>query len=120
MKELALSINGTPISAPSDIPTGGFADKGINIIQAAISILFVLGIILALVFIVVAGIQWVMSSGDKQKIQSARNRLMYSIIGLIVIFLSFFIVQTIITLLFSGAGGGSGGNGSGGKNLFPI
>jgi len=100
MKQLALSINGTPIPSISGIPSGGFGDKGIDVIQAAISILFVLGIILALVFVIVAGIQWVMSGGDKQKIQTARNRLMYSIIGLIVIFISLFIVQTIIALLF--------------------
>ena len=100
MKELALTINGTTISAPSGIPTGGFGDKGISVIQVAISMLFVAGEILALVFIVFAGIQWIMSGGDKQKIQSARNRLIYSIVGVIVISISFFIVHTIIVLLF--------------------
>lgn len=96
MKQLALSINGTFISPPPGIPSGGFGDKGINVIQVGYTLLFVLGDILALVFVVYAGIQWVMSGGDKQKIQAARNRLIYSIVGLIVISISFFIVKTII------------------------
>jgi hypothetical protein len=106
MKQLALIINGNNITAPGGIPTGGFSGTGINIVQTAISILFVLGIILALVFVIVSGIQWTMSGGDKQKIQSARNRLMFSIIGLIVISISLFIVQTIIALLFNGGSPG--------------
>ena len=115
MKQLSLSINGTSISPPPGIPSGGFGDKGISVIQVGLTLLFVFAIILALVFVIVAGIQWIMSGGDKQKIQSARNRLMYSIIGLIVISVSFFIVQTIIALLFN-----SGGGGGGGGRIIPI
>lgn len=100
MKELALSINGSNIPVPAGIPTGGFADKGISVIQIALTLLFVLADVLAIAFVIIAGIQWATSGGDKQKVQSSRNRLMYSIIGLIVISLSFFIVQTIISLLF--------------------
>ena len=99
MKELALSINGSAIPAPGNIPTGGFSTQGINIIELSYTVLFVFGSILALGFVIYAGIQWAMSGGDKQKVQAARNRLTYSIIGLIVITLSFFIVQTIIQLL---------------------
>jgi len=107
MKQLALSINGTPISAPGGIPTGGFGDKGISVIQIATTLLFTLSIVLALVFIIYSGIQWAMSGGDKQKIQASRNRLIYSIVGLIVVALSFFIVKTVTDLIFGG-GGSSG------------
>lgn len=108
MKELALSINGQQIIAPVGVPNGGFDIYGINIIQAALTILFVLAFVAALAFVIFAGIQWVLSGGDKQKIQSARNRLMYSIIGLIVISLSFFIVQVVISFLFSSGSVGAG------------
>ncbi len=114
MKELALTINGTPIPVPGGIPSGGFGTSGINAIQVALTTLFVLADVAALAFVIFAGIQWVMSGGDKQKIQSARNRLIYSIIGLIVITLSFFIVKVVTDLIF-----GSGGGGGGGK-LIPI
>jgi hypothetical protein len=104
MKELALIINGTSIPVPNGIPSGGFGTSGINIIQIALTILFVLAVIAALAFVIYAGIQWAVSGGDKQKIQSARNRLMYAIIGLIIIVLSFFIVNAVSDLIFGAAG----------------
>lgn len=100
MKELALSVNGTAINPPQGIPTGGLSTSGVDVMQVAYILLFVLGDVLALAFVIYAGIQWTMSGGDKQKIQAARNRLIYSIVGLIVISMSFFIVQTVIKLLF--------------------
>lgn len=100
MKQLALSVNGTPISAPGGIPTGGFGDKGISVIQVALTLLFILADVMALAFIIYAGIQWAMSGGDKQKIQASRNRLIYSIIGLIVITISFSIVKFITDRIF--------------------
>lgn len=110
MRQLALIINGKNITVPNGIPNGGFDTSGMNIINLAMTMLFVLAEIAALVFVVYAGIQWAMSGGDKQKIQSARNRLMYSIIGLIVITLSLFIVHAIIDLLFNpGSPGRLGG-----------
>ncbi|MCL5434774.1 MAG: hypothetical protein M1405_00055 [Patescibacteria group bacterium] len=116
MKELALTMNGSPIPVPSGIPSGGFGTSGIGIIQVALTILFVLADVAALAFVIFAGIQWTMSGGDKQKIQSARNRLIYSIVGLIVISASFFIIQIVSTLIFGG--GGNGGGGGGGRGRF--
>lgn len=114
MKELALLINGTPISAPSGIPSGGFDTSGISVIQVALTILFVLADVAALAFVILAGIQWIISGGDKQKIQAARNRLIYSIIGLIVITLSFFIVKVVTDLIF-----GSGEWGARKESMMP-
>ncbi len=116
MKDLALSINGQNITAPGGVPSGGFADKGVSVIQVALTLLLIFGDVLAVVFVVIAGIQWIISGGDKQKIQAARNRLIYSIIGLVVISLSLFIVQLVTTLVFGG--GGSGGSGGGGSGRF--
>jgi len=95
MKQLALSINGTPISAPNGIPTGGFDTNGTNIIQFALTLLFIFAVILALIFAIYSGIQWTMSGGDKQKIQQARLRITFAIVGLIVVFLAFLIVNLV-------------------------
>ena len=108
MKQLALSVYGTPIPSLKGIPSGGFDTSGISIIQVALTILFILADVAALAFVILAGIQWVISGGDKQKIQAARNRLIYSIIGLIVITLSFFIVRVVSDLIFGVRVGGTG------------
>ncbi len=98
MKHLALSINGTPIPSLSGIPSGGI-DIGGNIIQLLTNILFMLAVVLTLIFIIYSGIQWTISGGDKQKIQQARARLTFSIIGLIIVAASFLIVNIIITII---------------------
>ncbi len=101
MRSLSLLINDTPIPVPSGVPVGGLEPGGAGqkIIQVGINLIFVVGIVIAIVFLIYSGIQWVMSEGDKQKLQNARNRLTYSIIGLLVIALSFFIINVVITLL---------------------
>lgn len=63
--------------------------KGIN---AAI---YVLGIICVLM-VILAGFLYTASSGDASRIQTAKNTLMYAIIGLIVAILSFAIVNFVI------------------------
>lgn len=106
MKFLSLSIpNSNPnqptitISAPSGIPTGGLSDKGSSIINLVIQFIFVGAIALTIIFIMLSGIEWITSGGDEKKIEKAKGRLTYSIIGLIVILGSFFIINSIITLL---------------------
>lgn len=107
-KLLTLSINGSNISAPGGVPTGGFSDKGINVIQAALSLMLGVGMILTLVFVILAGIQWAISGGDKQKIASARKRLIFAIVGMLVIVSAFFIVN-LVTFILSGSTGSNPG-----------
>ncbi len=103
MKELALSLpGGYSISPPGGIPQNGMT-SGENLLQAALTITFTIAIALFIAFIVYSGIQWAISGGDKQKLQQARSRITFSIIGLIVVLAAFFIVRIVFTVL-----GGSG------------
>ena len=99
MNRLALAIGTYNISPPGNVPSGGLGSNGTNVINMGIYLLFTAGIVLGIFFIVYSGVQWVMSGGDKQKLQNARSRLIYSIVGLIVIAASFLIISTIIMLL---------------------
>ncbi len=98
MKYLSLSINGTPIEAPREVPTGGI-DTGQKIISLGFNLLFVVGVIITIALIIYSGIQWTLSGGDKEKIASARARLTYAIIGLVVIVTAFAIIKTVLSLL---------------------
>lgn len=83
------------IRPPNTIPTGGLNPTGEKIISLGLTVFFIAGILIALIFLIYAGIQWIMSGGDKQKLQSARTQVIYSILGLVVIFVAILITQFI-------------------------
>lgn len=99
MEKLVLSIpigtgGSAKIDVPKGIPTGGIS-KLSEIISAALTLLLIFVIVLALFVIIYSGIQWIISGGDKQKVEQARGRLTFAIIGLLVAFFSFLIVNFI-------------------------
>lgn len=49
----------------------------------------------SLLFIIRAGYQYIMSNGDPKQAGAARQTLTYALIGLVVIFLSFFLLNFI-------------------------
>ena len=107
MKYLTLSIpgsGGTPIQIdsglPKGVPTGGLfkddkAGTGINAIWVGVELALVGAVLLSLFFIIRGGINMMTSGGDKEKFTAGRERVRYAIIGLIVIFLSIFMVNFI-------------------------
>jgi len=68
------------------------------IIGFVITIAFVIAILVALLFLVWGGIKWITSGGDKGGVEAARNQIVAAVIGLIVVFLAFFILNLVLTL----------------------
>ncbi len=100
MKLLSLTIPGTDgepieIAAPSGVPTGGLEGDGGRIIGLVITWLLIASIIIALLFLIYGGANYIMSEGDKTKVESARRTIIYAIIGLLVVFFSFFIINFV-------------------------
>lgn len=62
-----------------------------NIVNAG----FVLAAIIAVVLIILSGIKLLMSGGDPEKVASARRSLTFTIIGLVIVLLSFVIINLI-------------------------
>jgi ABC-type Fe3+ transport system permease subunit len=95
MHYLAISLpGGQTITAPNSIPSGGIGTVS-KVFRNSFVILLIICVVLSLIFIVYSGIQWILSGGDKNKLQAARARLNWAIIGLIVAFVAFFIVSLI-------------------------
>ena len=99
---LALKIPGTDgspveIQTPGTVPTGGLESGGDGslAIKNGIVIFLVLITIASLFFLIIGGIKWITSAGDKTKIESARKTILYAIMGLILTFLSFFIINLV-------------------------
>ena len=61
-----------------------------------------LGVIgfVAVVMIVIGGLQYTTSSGDAGKVTKAKNTIMYGVIGLVVALLAFAIVNFVLTNIF--------------------
>ncbi len=96
MKELALSIGDPNNPTFKIIPPSGIGTYSIDtLVSTALTILFVIAVILTLFFLIYGGISFITSGGDKEKVANARQKLTYAVIGLIIVFLSFFIVNLI-------------------------
>ena len=75
------------------------------------SVILVLGIV-AVIFIVKGGIDYITSAGDATKLQKAKNTIIYAVIGLVVCVLAFAIVNFTIGVLNKSTQGNSGQNNS--------
>ena len=102
MEKLALSIGGAPINAPGGIPTESSGTTISTVLGVGFSVLVGIGIIATLFYLIWGGIDWITSEGDKQKVNQARTKIGFAIIGLVIIFASFLIIQTI-THIFLGS-----------------
>ena len=93
MTYLALTLpGGKTIQAPAGIPQNVSVAK---ILGNAITIMLIIAVILTLIFLILGGIAWITSGGDKQKVGAARARITYAIIGLLVALGGFLIVSVI-------------------------
>ena len=69
-----------------------------NLIGNIFNIIFIVVVILALAFLIYGGIKWITSGGDKAGVESARNMIVAALVGLVIAFLAYFIVQIIFQL----------------------
>jgi hypothetical protein len=68
------------------------------------NVLMLVGGLVVLLFFVQAAIEWITAGGDSGKITKARDRMLQSTIGLVILVFSFVIVSFISALLFDGTG----------------
>jgi len=85
------SANDTEICKSKD-------DSADTLISTVVNtLLFVVGA-LAVVMIIVAGILYTISSGDAGKVAQAKNTMTYSIVGLVVAFCAYAIINWVLDL----------------------
>lgn len=88
----AMAAAGT-IGVPQ--PTGmKITDIGV-LISRVISVAFILAGILTFALLVMGGIEWLTSGGDKSKTESARNRITAAIVGLAIVAASWALMKLI-------------------------
>ena len=102
---LALAPTAAPVyaDATSEISRGAAATGGsgdVNTLPTKVKgiinvILYIVGI-LAVVMIIFGGIKYMTSAGDQSAVTSAKNTILYGIIGLVITLLAYAIVQFVI------------------------
>jgi hypothetical protein len=87
--------------ADKDLPNGGACTSGAGgrtvagtLQQLTDVLIFLLGGI-AVIMIIIGGLRYVTSAGDQTALASAKNTVLYSLIGLIVAFMAYAVVKFI-------------------------
>jgi hypothetical protein len=94
----------TAVLAAEDIslsPTGEFAALGDltigGIVSAFIRLILVVAALVFFFILVIGGIRWIASGGDKAQTETARNQITAALVGLVIVFAAWAIVQLINT-----------------------
>lgn len=101
MIKLALTVpgpgDGYKLDPVANMPSGGFSLLR-ELITWATTTLMIGATLLCILIIIFGGIRIITSGGDKAGLEAGRNLVIYAIVGLVIIFLSFFILGTIQTI----------------------
>lgn len=93
-----------PCSAEAQ-KTGGIAtmlcklggDNIGNTIRNVIVFFVIIGVIFALVFLLLGGIKWITSKGEKTEVEAARNQIVAALVGLLFIILAVFLLSIVLS-----------------------
>jgi len=68
-----------------------------GIIGAAVTFIFIAGVVIALFFLLAGGVlRLLLGGGDKISAESARNNIVAAIVGLIILFLTFLLINILL------------------------
>lgn len=94
-----LTVNLDELLSPTAFPEGkmgAWSSLSIErIISALIPFIYVLAGLALLLMLIVGGFQLMMSAGDPKGVESGKNKVMYALVGFLVIFLSYWLVQVL-------------------------
>jgi hypothetical protein len=98
LKLLADSSTTINIQPSSTDQFGGLSGLTIpGIISALIRLTVVVAAIVFFFILVIGGIRWIMSGGDKAQTEAARNQITAALVGLVIVFAAWAIVALINT-----------------------
>lgn len=82
--------------------TGDFKELLLSIINYFLGFLG----ILAVLMVIYGGVMYMLAQGDSGKADKGKKIIMYAIIGIIIILLSFALINTVLGAALGGSGGG--------------
>lgn len=79
-----VAVHASNINVPVQVGQGYASDLG-SIINFGLQVVMVIALLLVFGFLIMGGIEWITSGGEKSKTESARNKITSAVIGLIVL-----------------------------------
>jgi len=95
MKLLTL-IASIPGSAVPQVPKVAL---GQTQLESAVNGALMIAGVLAVLFIIIAGFRYVTSQGNSDAVRAAREMIIYSVVGLVIVMMAFTIVQIVIRVI---------------------
>lgn len=98
MKETIIYYLATASTKPSEQVSkvdGGKTDLQVTV-KNILNVVFAMVGIIAVIMVIVGGVNFMTSQGDPEKIKRAKNTILYGIIGLIITLLAFAIVSFVL------------------------
>ncbi|MEK7521335.1 MAG: hypothetical protein AAB599_00835 [Patescibacteria group bacterium] len=112
LSAVALATSVAPVLAQAKVPEQGKIDVGAGapsdtvrdltigtIVSVAVKVLVVVAAVLFFLWLVLGGIKWITSGGDKNKTEEARQQITAALVGLVVVF-SAWAIARLIDILF--------------------
>lgn len=81
------------VATPDNVPKVPITNTTVGNVVGGV---LMLAAVVCVVFIIIGAINYTLSLGDASKIKKAKDSIMYSVVGLVVVGLAFFIVQFVI------------------------
>ena len=98
----AASVYAQPLVQPGGgfvTPSGTNEQSVSSIVTLVTNGLFIVATILAVVYLLIGGIRWITSRGDKVAVEAARKQIVAAVIGLVVVAAAFLIINVVFSLL---------------------
>lgn len=93
----ALAAEKAPVDIELGPPSGwtGLSFEIPQLITALIRIILVVAALVAFVFLIVGGIKWITSGGDKEQTAKAQSTITAALVGLVIVFAAWAIIKLI-------------------------
>lgn len=94
---LSLGAAQTALAAPQDPkPDNPVGDQNLGeLLNTVIEALLLFAGAVAVLFLIIGGFRYVVSAGSADQVEGAKKTILYAIVGLIIIFIAFVLVQLI-------------------------
>lgn len=81
---------------PPNVPNPLISFEPGNVLANVIGTLLVWAGAVAVLFIIIGGFRYIISAGNPESVEKARNSVLYAILGLIIVFLAYLAVAYIL------------------------